>query len=82
MCCCIILLQIEVQDPELFELESMVKQLLAAAGSEAQSQHQPAEAAAAVADAAAGVGDGTSAKPGHAHHLIQICAVAGRGGGT
>jgi hypothetical protein len=77
-------MQIQVQDAELFELESMVKQLLSAAVSQPHPQHQHAEAAAvaAKADAAAVVGDGTSAKAGHTHHGIQICAVAGGGAGS
>jgi hypothetical protein len=78
-------MQIQVQDPELFGLESMVRQLLSAAGSEAHYQQQLAEAAAAaaaVADVTAGIGDGTSAKAGHAYHAIQICAVAGGGAGS
>lgn len=75
-------MQIQVQDPELFELESMVKQLLSAAGSEAHPQHQHAAAAVVAADAAAGVGDGTSAKAEHTHHAIQLCAVAGGGAGS
>jgi hypothetical protein len=71
--------QIKVEDVELFELEGMVKQLMAAAGSEVEAAEA---AAAAVAEAAAEDAGIISAKTEHAVHAIQITAVAGGGAGS
>jgi hypothetical protein len=68
-------MQIKVEDAELFELEGLVKQLMAAAGTEVAAAE--AAAAAAIVEAAAGDAGTTSTKLEHAQHAIQICAVAG-----
>lgn len=76
----VLYVQINIDDPELFELEGMVKQLMSAAGSWVEAAE--AAAAAAVAEAAAGDAATSTAKSERGHHAIQISAVAGAAAGS